>query len=381
MMPSIRPNLILSMAFALMIGTVGGTLALMASAPMPYLIGAFLFSAVASASDLSVRGVKPNLPMPFRNAFVAVIGVMIGGSFHPGVFDNFGVILLPLASLLVFLVLAFVMNYVVFRRIGGYDKPTAFYSSMPGGLIESITMGEKAGADMRVLSLQQFSRISMVITALPFIFLIWTGEQVGSAAGVSLATVENAPDLTDLAILAVCGIAGLLGGTAIRLPAGVLVGPLILSAAAHYFGLTDAVPPTWVLSSAQVIVGTGLGARFSGFHYKQIFRPVLLAILSVSAMLLLDAAIVVALRTVLDIPFDVLFISFAPGGVTETALIALSLNANPVFVTTLHVFRIMITVLGCAIGAKLLGGGGGLVVPFGCVTQRARLAEMSRPAS
>jgi len=356
MMPSIRPNLLLSMALALVIGTVGGTLALIVSAPMPYLIGAFLFSAVASASDLSVRGVKPNLPMPFRNAFVAVIGVMIGGSFHPGVFDNFGVILLPLASLLVFLVLAFVMNYVVFRRIGGYDKPTAFYSSMPGGLIESITMGEKAGADMRVLSLQQFSRISMVITALPFIFLISTGEQVGSAAGVSLATVENAPDLTDLAILAVCGIAGLVGGTAIRLPAGVLVGPLILSAAAHYFGLTDAVPPNWVLSSAQVIVGTGLGARFSGFHYRQIFRPVLLAVLSVSAMLLLDAAIVVALRTVLDIPFDVLFISFAPGGVTETALIALSLNANPVFVTTLHVFRIMITVLGCAIGAKLIGG-------------------------
>lgn len=356
MISHIRPTLLLSMALSLAIGTLGGTLALLVSAPMPYLIGAFLFSAAAAASGFSVRGMKPKLPMPFRNAFVAVIGVMIGGSFHPGVFDNFGVILLPLASLLVFLVLAFSMNYIVFRRIGGYDRPTAFYSSMPGGLIESITMGEKAGADMRVLSLQQFSRISMVITALPFIFLVWTGERVGSAAGVTLATVENAPGPVDLLVLAVCGIAGLLGGTAIRLPAGVLVGPLILSAAAHYFGLTDAVPPSWVLSTAQVIVGTGLGARFSGFHYTQIFRPVLLAVLSVSAMLLLDAAIVVSLRTVLDIPFDVLFISFAPGGVTETALIALSLDANPVFVTTLHVFRIVVTVIGCSIGAKLIVG-------------------------
>ena len=352
----IEPRLLLSIVVALAIGLCGSVFAWLLSAPMPFLLGSFLFSGVAAASGFSILGVEPRLPMPFRNAFVAVIGVMIGGSFHPGVFDSFGLILLPLVCLLVFLCLAFCMNYFVFRHIGGYDKPTAFYSSMPGGLIESIALGEKAGADVRILSLQQFSRISLVITALPFIFFIWTGEKVGSAAGVSLASDSQTLGAMDVLVLTVCGVVGLWVGKTIRLPAGVLVGPLVLSAAAHYFGLTGAAPPDWLISTAQVIVGTGLGARFSGFKTNQIYKSVLLAVLSVSAMLLLDAAIVAMLRTTLDIPFDVLFISFAPGGVTETALIALSLSADPVFVTTLHVFRILVTVIGCSAGAKLILG-------------------------
>lgn len=354
MSTEIEPRMPLSIGLALAIGLCGSGFAWLLSAPMPFLLGSFLFSGVAAASGVSFLGVKPRLPMPFRNAFIAVIGVMIGGSFHPGVFDSFGLVLLPLVCLLVFLCLAFGMNYFVFRQIGGYDKPTAFYSSMPGGLIESIALGEKAGADIRILSLQQFSRISLVITALPFIFYIWTGEKVGSAAGASLASAARIPGAMDVLVLIVCGAVGLWVGKTIRLPAGVLVGPLILSAAAHYFGLTSAAPPAWLIATAQVVVGTGLGARFSGFRLNLIFKSVLLAVLSVTAMLLLDAVLVVLLRTTLDIPFEVLFISFAPGGVTETALIALSLGADPVFVTMLHVFRIIVTVFACSAGAKFI---------------------------
>ena len=43
--------------------------------------------------------------------------------------------------------------------------------------------------------------------------------------------------------------------------------------------------------------------------------------------------------------FDVLLVSFAPGGVTEMALVALSLSANPAVVTAHHIWRIILTVL------------------------------------
>lgn len=44
------------------------------------------------------------------------------------------------------------------------------------------------------------------------------------------------------------------------------------------------------------------------------------------------------------VSFAALLISFAPGGVTETSLIALSLGIAPVLVTTHHLFRIFFTV-------------------------------------
>ncbi len=325
-----------------------------AGAPMPYLLGAFAASAVASVTGVRLFGVKPALPMPLRNLFVAVIGVMIGGSFHPGIFADFDQLFIPLVAVVVFVLAAQSMNYVLFRRLGGYDRVTSFYAAMPGGLIESIALGEKAGGNSQALSLQQFSRVALVITLLPFLFLIFTGEQVGSAAGMSLSSGANPVQWSDWGVLVFCAIAGLYGGKLIRLPAAILVGPLILSGLAHYFGLTEVGPPRWAISTAQVIVGAGLGARFAGFAPRDIGRAFLLALLSVSGMLALDVVLVMLVMTLNDQPFDVLFISFAPGGVTETALIALSLNANPVFVTTLHVFRIIITVVFCAVGSRFI---------------------------
>ena len=41
---------------------------------------------------------------------------------------------------------------------------------------------------------------------------------------------------------------------------------------------------------------------------------------------------------------EVLLICFAAGGVTEMSLIALSLSANPIYVTSHHIARIILTV-------------------------------------
>jgi membrane AbrB-like protein len=345
----------LQMVLALLIGTIGAAVAKQIGAPMPYLIGAFVATGAFSFSGMTVFGHLPNLPMPVRNLFVAVIGVMIGGSFNPEMFAGFDQILAPIIGVIGFVFVALALNYLIFRRLGGYDRVTAFYSAMPGGLIENIALGEKAGGDAQILSLQQFSRIALVITLIPFLFLIFTGEQVGSAAGISIDTSRAAIGAVDIAILAACGLVGLYGGRAIKLPAAILVGPLILSGGAHYYGLTQVGPPLWAIAVAQVVVGTGLGTRFSGFKGRQIGKAVGLALVSVTAMLVLDVALVLSLQTFMAMPFDVLFISFAPGGVTETSLIALSLNANPVFVTTLHVFRIIVTVVICAVSAKFIG--------------------------
>ena len=47
-----------------------------------------------------------------------------------------------------------------------------------------------------------------------------------------------------------------------------------------------------------------------------------------------------------------LLISFAPGGVTEMALIALSLQANPALVTAHHIYRIILTVIEMSVIAR-----------------------------
>ncbi len=71
-------------------------------------------------------------------------------------------------------------------------------------------------------------------------------------------------------------------------------------------------------------------------------------------MLILAALFAEILYVAVGEPFDVMLISFAPGGVTEMALIALSLQANPALVTLHHIWRILITVIGLGLSARWL---------------------------
>jgi uncharacterized membrane protein AbrB (regulator of aidB expression) len=77
-----------------------------------------------------------------------------------------------------------------------------------------------------------------------------------------------------------------------------------------------------------------------------------LAFVSVGGMLCLSAVMALTLAPISGEAFDVMLISFAPGGVTEMALVALSLPANPALVTLYHVIRILITVVMLSITAK-----------------------------
>ena len=62
-------------------------------------------------------------------------------------------------------------------------------------------------------------------------------------------------------------------------------------------------------------------------------------------MLVIGFGFVWAASQVVPIPLDVLFVSYAPGGVTEMSLIALSLQVSPVIVAAHHLFRIIVTVI------------------------------------
>ena len=66
--------------------------------------------------------------------------------------------------------------------------------------------------------------------------------------------------------------------------------------------------------------------------------------MSVILMLILAFLFVMALQYLYVITPITLFISFAPGGVTEMSLIALSVASSPALVSAHHIFRIIITV-------------------------------------
>ncbi|MFN6977465.1 MAG: AbrB family transcriptional regulator, partial [Gemmobacter sp.] len=150
--------------------------------------------------------------------------------------------------------------------------------------------------------------------------------------------------LSDVVWLTLAGAGGWWLAQRLRFPAPIITGPIIASAAVHMAGLTDGVPPDWLILMTQWVVGTSLGARFAGLTGRRLGQAMGLAALytAMALGLALGAALALGGRT--GEPPAAVFLAFAPGGVAEMTLVALSLQVSVVYVTLHHILRILLAI-------------------------------------
>ena len=333
----------IALAATTLIGLGGALLALWFGTPLPWLFGPVVVVGIAAFFGLKIGGEPVQFPVKARFFFVPIIGVAIGASMTPDVLREIPRWWPSLAALLLFIPAAHIGGYVVFRRIGKLDRKTAWFSSMPGGLIEALAMGEEHGADMRMLNLLQFLRLIVCILIVPTAFMILEGGAVGSASGVQLEAGASLT-LPDVLILIAAGVFGLFLGQKIGLPAALITGPILMSGAAHLTGLTAAAPPAWMVSMTQLVVGLTLGIRFAGLENREVGLGILLTAISVTIALSLALIFGAILGGLVGERVEAVVLAFAPGGVVEMSLIAISLEISVIYVALHHVARILLAV-------------------------------------
>ncbi|GAB4270167.1 MAG: AbrB family transcriptional regulator [Pararhodobacter sp.] len=335
--------------------SLGGVLGLLAGhlgLPLPMMLGSMLGVALASGLGVRIGGMALAVPQAWRNVMVPIIGVSIGAGFPPDILDALRQWWLSIALLFVVIPLAQLIAFGLYRRVGRLDRATAFFAAMPGGFIEAIEMADKARADHRMVISLQLLRLILSIVLIPVGFSITAGHVVGSASGIALPGSGHALDAFDIAVLIALGASGWFLGTMARLPAAVMFGPLLVSAAAHSAGLTEAAPPGWSILVAQWVLGTTLGCRLAGLSRAQLTRAFGLSVLNTTAMLTLAAGVAALFHARIGEPEGAVILAFAPGGVTEMSLVALSLHLSAVYVSVHHMLRILIAV----VAAKALQG-------------------------
>jgi len=342
-----------ALALTLAIGTAGGLVAHAAHLPLGYLLGSMVLVGVLAALDIRPLGHALTLPAKLRFSFVPVIGIAIGGAFTPAVAQAAAGWLPSLAALVVFVPVAHGLGYAVYRR-GGLPATDAFYGAVPGGLIESVQMGEEAGADVRLLIVVQTLRLILTIISVPMIFWGLTGHAVGSAAGMAMTGAGVPLTWVDALVMVAAGVVGARAGKLLRLPGYIITGPLLISAVLHGTGLLQAIPPGWLVSVTQVVLGAGLGVRFVGMDRALLLRCGRLAVINAVLALALAFGFAGLVHWLADEPLAAAFLAFAPGGLAEMSLIALSLNMSVIYVTAHHVVRIVLAVSFARAGGRLL---------------------------
>lgn len=323
---------------ALSIGTAGGWLAYQAQIPLAWMLGAMCATTVAAMSGLPVA-----MPVAFRLAMMAVLGVMLGSGFAPEILGRLGEWTVSLIGLAAYTLIATGVVTIFLRKVAGYDPVTAYFSAAPGGLSEMVLVGAENGGDERIISLTHTSRILLVVLALPVLLQVIFGYTPGPRPSGGIPLVDAEP--FDMLVLTFCGVAGFVGAKLVRLPAAAILGPMLLSAAFHLTSLTDAKPPTELVAAAQVVVGSTIGCRFAGVRMKLVGHTILASFGSTVILVGGGLLFAVMLHHLTDLPTIAIFLAFAPGGVAEMSLIALALSIDAAFVATHHIVRIFFIVV------------------------------------
>ncbi len=332
----VDPARVRHLTLALTIGAIGGAAFFLGGLPLPWMLGAMSLATIAALAGLPLA-----VPALLRSGMVSILGVLLGSQFTPALFENLSQWYVGIAGVVISTVLMTAVCVVYFRFVAGYDRATAYFSAMPGGLSEMMVLGESQGGDPRTISLSHGVRILLAVFLIAFYFRLFEGY---SATQAPVGGIADMPAWEILALLA-CAFVGLALGKRLRLPAPQVVGPMILSAALHLTGALEHRPPAEIIALAQVVLGAAIGARFAGMPLRHVWRIMLAAAGATVIMVAIAVGVAFGLAPFAGTTGAVLLLALAPGGLAEMSLIALSFGTVAAFVSTHHVVRIVIVVI------------------------------------
>ncbi len=316
-----------------------------ASIPLPWLLGPIAACLLAALVGIPLRGFKP-----LNDSMRTILGVAVGSTLTPAVIASFPAMWPTLLLMPATVVLIGIVGVPYFQRIWGYDFPTAYYSTMPGGLQDMLAFGEEAGAKVRTLSLIHATRVLVIVVALPFLLNgIWDAD-LQNPPGVPINTVPPA----ELGLMLVCALFGWWAARKIGLFGASILGPLVVAAVVTIAGLLNSRPPAEAIWAAQFFIGMTIGAKYAGITMAEV-RNDLVAGLGFCIILIVLTIVVVEAVVLTNLaPGMEALLAFAPGGQAELTVLALIVGADVAFVVAHHVLRIFVVILGAPLAVRLI---------------------------
>ena len=328
----------------LAIAALGAALFFAAGLPLPFLFGPMAACLVAALAGQQMQGL--GLVTTLART---ILGVAVGASITPEVAHQLPRMAVTLAIVPFYVALIGLIGYPYFRRVAGFDRPTAWYAAMPGGLQDMVLFGQEAGGDVRALSLVHATRVLIIVTAAPFFFTLLLGGSLDAPVGEPATAIP----LHELGLMALAALLGWKVAERLKLFGASILGPLIATAALSLAGLIHHRPPQEAIWVAQFFIGMVVGVYYVGITWAELRRVVVMATGFVALIGALAAAIAFTVAHAgVHPPLDV-FLAFAPGGQAELAVLAIVAGADLGFIVAHHLLRLVLVILCAPLAFRL----------------------------
>ncbi len=222
-----------------------------------------LFGGLLTGMIFALTGGRRIVLHPFVNSGAqAVIGVVVGTLLELSILQSLGGDWLPVAGVVVGTLLLSVVAGLLMGRWTSVSAITGSLSLSAGGAAGITSMSRDLGADERMVAVIQYLRVVLIVATLP---LVTAFVFHPPAAGESVVAVtQGAGWVVDVTFTAVCALVGSLIAMWARVPAGTLLGPMVLTAGLTVAGWSfDAHVPAWLAQIAYGAIGLRIGVGFT----------------------------------------------------------------------------------------------------------------------
>ncbi|MGP9791173.1 AbrB family transcriptional regulator [Roseinatronobacter sp. NSM] len=321
---------------AIYLGAAGtGWMAAQVHVPLPWMIGALVFS-----TGISLGGVQIKAPAMTRPAGQIVVAGSVGLAFTPAALESLGAMFVPMVIAALLTIAAGFLVAWVLMRLSDVDAMTATLASVPMGPVESAHLAQRYGVNPGPVVFAQTLRIMALVLLIPPAILLIDGSVADPSE--TLRNMHWTP--TGATLLIALAVLGAFAFKMLRVSNPFFLGPLAASAVAAALGLPVTATPYVVLAGAQVFLGVWLGAVINRELFRRAGRFVPAALLSTLLMIVLCLALAIALSVVTGTSWSAMVLATAPGSVTEMALTAKVLQESVALVTAYHITRIFIII-------------------------------------
>jgi uncharacterized protein len=329
--------------------SLAGLVAQSKGLPAGWLVGPML---VALAFAL-VWEKHPTVPRWGRTASLAVVGGVLASAFRPSVLPLVTSHFLPVALVVCGTLILSLGAGMLLSGLAHLDQKTAALGTLPGAASGMLAMSGPLGADARLVALMQYTRVVVVVVSATLVsrFGLVPGAASHPTSGQGLQVASQGADLlVQGTVLSYCltvlvAALGAWAGTRLRLPAGALLGPLILGVALEEIGVLQLLWPPGVPQAAYLVLGLWVGLLFDGASVRRAGRLFPLVLASAVGLVIACAALGWALAALTGIGGMTAYLATTPGGIDSVSIMALGSGADAPLVLAVQMLRLLAVVL------------------------------------
>ncbi|MFJ4654254.1 AbrB family transcriptional regulator [Nocardia sp. NPDC088792] len=294
--------------------------------------------------------VRAHFPPRASRAVQAMVGVVMGSYLQ---FDALRLVAgasMPLVVVTIVSIACCCPAALWLARTPKIPLVDAVLGMVPGGSAGIIACAHDLGADAGRVAFAQFLRVGAIALTAPLIVTMAGGHSGGSSSSLGWPAfahwVERPQGISSALVLVAVCLLGIRVGRLIKLPAPVLLGPMVVTAVVTMTGTWSGLAPAGPLKDALfVVVGLEIGLRFTRSAIRGVASVLPRLLVAITAVCLLCAGLAWVTAAITGLTFVEAYLATTPGGINAVLATAVASGSDVTLISTVQSMRLFFVLL------------------------------------